>query len=161
MLICQLQLNDIYHFIQHQKAENRLATVCEKDDAEFMTGGNNPIYFKFCTYSDDDIDRIMCQTEQWQIKCEKVEDWDPSFGHTQGRIKDDSVIKIDRKVVLVKNGEFSGVVDYSKDLGERYGLFCALISDYIDAPLHFRVWEGYGSSDHDMMHESNYYLQKV
>lgn len=65
------------------------------------------------------------------------------------------------KVVLVKNGEFAGVVDYSKDLGERYGLFCALISDYIDAPLHFCIWEGYGSSDHDMMHESNYYLQRV
>ena len=58
MLICQLQLNDIYHFIQRQKAENRLATVCERDDAEFMTGGNNPIYFKFCTYSDDDIDLV-------------------------------------------------------------------------------------------------------
>ena len=101
MLICQLQLNDIYHFIQHQKAKNRLATICEKDDAEFMAGGNDPIYFKFSTNSNDDIEKIMGQTKQWQIKCEKIEEWDPSFGHTQGRIKNESVIKIDRKVVLM------------------------------------------------------------
>ncbi len=161
MLICKLQLKDIFNFIQYQKAENRLATICGKKDAEFMTGGNEPVYFRFCTYSNDDIERIMAQIEQWQIKCENVEDWDPSFGHTQGRIKSEFIVKIERKVVLVQSGKFAGVVDYSKDLGERYGLFCALISDYIDTPLHFRVWEGYGSSDHDMMHKSNYYLQRV
>ena len=161
MKICKLQWNEIYDFIERRKKDNHIATICEEKDAEFQADGEAPLYFRFCPYSNDDIERIMGQAEKWQIKCAKVEDWDPSFGYTQGQIKSESTRKIDISTVLVQNGNFAGVVDCSQSLAGCYGLFYALISDYTDAPLHFGVWEGYGSSDRDMMYEENYFLQKL
>ena len=161
MKICKLQWNEIYDFIECRKKYKCIATICEEKDAEFTADGETSLYFRFCMYSNDDIERIMSQAEQWRIKCENVKDYDPSFGYTQGRVKSESIKKIDRSIVLVKDGNFAGVVDCSKDLGERYGLFYALTSKYVGTPLHFGVWQGYGSSDHDMMYENNFYLQKL
>ena len=161
MKICKLQLTEIYEYIKCLEKENHIATICDEKDAEFVADGDAPLYFRFDLYSNDDIKRIVNQADKWQIKCVRAEDWDPSFGHTRGKIKEETVQKIDVRRILVQNGNFAGVIDYSTDLAGLYGLFYALISDYIDTPLHFAVHEGYGSSDRDMMYAINYYLQKV
>lgn len=157
---CKFQGEEICDFIECCKRDNCFATICEEKDAEFVADGEAPLYFRFCPYSNDDIERIMSQTEQWQIKCKTVEDWDPSFGYTPRRVEHESVEKVNKSMVLVQDGNFAGVVDYSRDSCGRYGLFYSLTSNYVDTPLHFSSWDGYGSSDHDMMYKHNYYLQK-
>lgn len=161
MIIWKLQSAEIYEYIKCSEKENHVATICAEKDAEFVADGEAPLYFRFDLYSNDDIKRIKSQSEKWQISCVRIEDWDPSFGYTQGKTREETVKKIDIRKMLVQNGNFAGVIDYSTDLAGRYGLFYALISDYVDAPLHFAAYEGYGSSDQDMMYGINYYLQKI
>lgn len=151
---------DICEFLDYTKKENYMATICAEKDAEFVVGGAIPLYFRFEEYSDAEIERIMAPAEQWRICCKTVEIWDPAM-YSEGRVERESLQKIGTGRALVRDGDFAGVVDYSCDAGYHFELFCALISDYIDTPLHFASSGEFGSSDRDMIKKINYYLQKV
>ncbi len=158
MLICKLYCGEVLAFLAHSEKENAFATVCTKQEAEFSTNDDSPVFFKYTTYSDDTVKQIMDQASEWQVKCRITEDWDPSFGHTQDNTSDGFYKIIEPKQILVENGNFAGVIACSRDLGDRYGLFSALTANYKSEPLLFCVWDTYGSSDHDMMRQEHYYL---
>lgn len=151
---------DICKFLDYTHKENYIATICEEKDAEFVVDGKSPLYFRFERYSDSEIERIMGQAEQWQIYCKTVEEWDP-WMYDLGRVERESFQKINTGRVLVRDGNFAGVVDYSCDAGYHFDLFYALISDYVDTPLHLAYSSQFGSSDRDMIKKTDYYLRKV
>lgn len=161
MRVCKLQCNDLYEYIQKSKQENFLATVCSKEDAEFVADGDTQLYFKFCCYDDSTIKRIVGESKQWKLKYCITEHWDPSFENNKDKTQNEFYGEVKEEHILVRDGAFAGVVDYSKDLGNNYGLFFALISDYKGKPLQLCFWEGYGSSDKDMMYEKYSYLMKT
>lgn len=157
---CLLQVYELQSFIMCSAKKNTFATICTERDADFKVDGTVPLYIKFCTYDNETVQRILSQANKWQIKVNITEDWDPSFGHTQGCVKKEAYHEIKATRILVRDGNFAGIVDYSKNLAERYGLFYTLISDYCGEPLNFGFWEAYGSSDHDMVCEKQFYLVK-
>lgn len=159
-MVCTLKWNEIGKFFDALEKEKHFATVCAEKDAEFAAEGEHPLYFRFEPYSDEDIERIKSQAQAWHIYCVKTEEWDPTFGHRQGTVKKEYFYKVSTNEILVKDGNFAGVVSWSEDLGMHYGIFYALISDYADTPLRYSFRDGYGSSDCDMMYDYSYYLQK-
>ena len=159
MKMCNLSWMDVYEFIQRD-SESSLATICAKEESKFKIEEAGPLFFNFCNYDQEALEEILSQANSWQIICEIVEDWDPAFGYTQGRTQRKIIQEIKPSQILVSNGNFAGIVAYSKDLRDRYGIFCALTSDYKDEPLAFGIWEKYGSSDCDMVQTRTFYLSK-
>lgn len=163
MKTCGLQWSDpdIHNFFEYSGKENYIATICAEKDAEFVADGEKPLYFRFDLYSDADIERILGQAEQWQISCIEIENGDPSYGYPVEPVKSEHIQKIDIGRLLVQEGNFAGVIDYSRDLGDHFDLCCALISSYNDTPLRFAHRARYGSSDCEVMYIYDYYLQKA
>ena len=160
MLLCKLYWADVFNFLGRLKTENSFATVCSEQESEFSTNDDVPVFFKYATYSSEAVRRIIDQANEWQVKYQITEDWDPSFDHTQGATSDSFYKAIETKQILVENGNFVGVIACSKDLGDRYGLFSALIRNYKAEPMPFCIWDTYGSSDHDMTQQTQFYLVK-
>ena len=160
MLICKLYWAEVLKFLGRFETENSFATVCSEQEADFVTNDEVPVFFKYTTYTNEAINNIMSQATKWQIKCRITEDWDPSFGYTQGSTADGFYQNVEVKQILVDNGNFAGVVACSRDLGDRYGIFSALTANYKADPLLFSVWDTYGSSDHDMTQQKQLYLVK-
>ena len=89
---CLLQVNELQSFIMCSAKENSFATICAEQDAAFQVDGTVPLFTKFCTYDNKTVQRILSQANMWQIKVNITEDWDPSFGHTQGRVKKKHIV---------------------------------------------------------------------
>ena len=158
MIDFKLQCSELYEFIKIRECNNKLATVCSREEAEYVIDGETPLFFKFVSYSEEKINFIRKQMAGWNVKCVHTEEWDPSFGNTHGRSTHDSTVDIRLNKILVQDGNFIGIVDYSKNLTGKYGMSFARIADYNGEPLLFSHWEDYGSSDHDMISIKQYYL---
>lgn len=157
---CSKSLNELHEYMFYYLNDNFFATICSEEEAEFTAKGKKTLFFRFCTYSEEEIARIKSQSAEWHIMCEREETWDPAFGYKDYKTSRTSYKEIRDNSILVQNGEFAGVVDYSKDLGDKYDLFYALTSDYIGEPIQFRLQEAYGSSDYDMFYEIKTFLLK-
>ena len=158
-----MTIDDICTFIDKRDAPNSFATVCGEDDAEFVVPGETPVCFKFCKYSDAQVERILAQTEQWQLKVEYTEDRDPEFGYKETRIEKTSFQEINRKQILVKDGDFAGLITYSEQstfYSCEYYFSCVLLPDAAGAPALLYESSGYGSSDMDTMWSRKTYLAK-
>ena len=155
---CTKYFGEMMSFLYLQKYSTKIATICSSEEAEFTARGIQPIHIKLCDYDMESVIFFMNQASEWKIIMNHAEDWDPNVYSKNYGATSNNVLQIDRNQLLVENGNFVGVIDYSKDLGERYDLFYALTKDYVGKPIAFKYTEIYGSSDKDMYTTQTYYL---
>ena len=155
---CTKYFGEMTSFLFQQKYSTKIATICSSEEAEFTVRGIQPIHIKLCDYDMESIMFFMNQALEWKIIMNHAEDWDPYVYSKNHEAASNSVLQINTNQLLIENGNFVGVIDYSKDLGDRYDLFCAFTKDYVGKPIAFKYTETYGSSDKDMYTTQTYYL---
>lgn len=164
LLICSDYFSSITGFLSEKlvcDTNSKLATICDQDFSVGCADGElGKLYINFQNYSEESILRIRKQADEWQIKKQYSEEWDPEFGYENKDMQNHHYTDIPNELILVRNDNFFGVIDYSYDLGGHYGLFYASVESYSGTPLVFQYGAYYGSSDHDMYEEIYSYLTK-
>lgn len=155
---CVLNVSNISNFIAARNIPYSFVTICSKELADFYLDEEHDLCIRIQHYDENTYNEIISQSKNWEIKIIRTEDWDPSIYNIGKTIKE-GIIDIDTKIILVKNGNFAGIIDYA-DCGEHYELSYVLLGDYVGEPILLKTTSGFGSSDHDMMYTVNFYLQK-
>lgn len=158
MKTCTFNISDISKFIAARNVLYSLTTICSKELADFCLDKEHDLCIRIQHYDEKEYNEIVSQSKNWEIKVIRTEDWDPSI-YNIGKTVKEGIIDIDPKIILVKNGAFAGVIDYT-DCGEHYKISYVLLDDYAEEPILLKTTSGFGSSDHDMMYTVNFYLQK-
>lgn len=159
MIQCKLDTSRMYNFLITRDLKNSLATICMENEAEVSFDEHENLYVRHKVYSNEEYEKILSEAQEWEIKLIRTEEWDPSFGHTEGKVITESIQPIESQKILVKDGKFTGLISYA-NCGEKFVLSLALVSEYNDEPIMFCSSSGFGSSDRDMMYTNNYYLKR-
>ena len=155
-----MDMQTVYQFISKKDLPNHFPTICGEADAEFQTEPPTVVWFRYQKYEDQQVEAILAQAREWQVKVHYVEDWDPEFYPGGKRIEEDYFAELESREILVADGMYAGVMHYSIDHSDQYHLRCVLTSDYRGEPMFYQEMTWYGSSDLDVRYHRKCYLVK-
>ena len=162
MVKCIIENNDMYNSVFWKSVLfpddcYTFITVCTEKDAEFKFNSENMLCLKLQKYDEETCKSIIAQANTWTIKTVRTEEWDPSFGYSQGKTVEEGWNDISLHTILVKDGSFAGVIAYFHQ-NDHFVVSCELVEHYTGEPLLLSNKFGYGSSDYDMFYTEHFYL---